>query len=93
MKDYANAHDKANIKPKGAFYRIRLPSRSPKYPPLYGVPFCVNDDISIRGMDRTLGSAKKLYRPSKGDAVVVKVLQDLGAIPFCKTNVSQTVLK
>jgi Asp-tRNA(Asn)/Glu-tRNA(Gln) amidotransferase A subunit family amidase len=91
METYAKELDAAHVKPKGTFSLLRLTAKNLKGP-LFGVPFCVNDDTSVRGMDRTLGSSKKLYKPSKGDAVIVRVLQDLGAIPFCKTNVSQTIL-
>ena len=42
-------------------------------------------------MDTTHGLAKYLYQPSDNSAVLVKVLRDLGAVPFCKTNVPQTL--
>lgn len=41
------------------------------------------------GMDTTHGFGKRLYNPASESAVIVKVLQDLGGIPFCKTNVPQ----
>ena len=60
--------------------------------PLHGVPFCVSDDIDIEGLDTTLGLSVNLYKPKLETAVVVRVLQQAGAIPFCKTNMSQTTL-
>ena len=41
-------------------------------------------------MDTVIGCSKNLYKPQAESAVIVKVLKDLGAIPFCKTNVPQT---
>jgi Asp-tRNA(Asn)/Glu-tRNA(Gln) amidotransferase A subunit family amidase len=59
--------------------------------PLHGVPICIKDDFNVEGMDTTHGYAKRLYNPAPDSAVVVKILQDLGAVPFCKTNVPQTL--
>ena len=60
--------------------------------PLHGIPFCVSDDFDIEGMDTTLGLSANLYKPRLESAVLVRVLQEAGAIPFCKTNMSQTTL-
>ena len=60
--------------------------------PLHGVPFCVKEDHDIEGMDTTLGLSTNLQQPKKDTAVVVKILQDAGGIPFCKTNLPQTTL-
>ena len=57
---------------------------------LHGVPFCVKDDHDIDGMDSTLGMSINLYKAARDSCVVVKVLMDAGAIPFCKTNLPQT---
>jgi Asp-tRNA(Asn)/Glu-tRNA(Gln) amidotransferase A subunit family amidase len=43
-------------------------------------------------MDTTLELVKYLYKPAADSAVIVKVLQDLGAVPFCKTNVPQGII-
>ena len=43
-------------------------------------------------MDTTLGLSVNLYKPATDTCVVVKVLMDAGAIPFCKTNLPQTTL-
>jgi len=59
--------------------------------PLHGIPFAVKDDTSVVGLDNTHGFAKRLYRPAPESAAIVKVLQDLGAVPFCKTNIPQTL--
>jgi len=38
-----------------------------------------------------MGLAKNLFRPATQSAAFVKSLIDLGAVPFCKTNVPQTI--
>ena len=60
--------------------------------PLHGVPFCVKDDHDIIGMDTTLGYSQNVYRPANRTATIVEVLMDLGAVPYCKTNVPQTLM-
>ena len=43
-------------------------------------------------MDSTLGMSINLYKAARDTCVVVKVLMDAGAIPFCKTNLSHTTI-
>ncbi|XP_066479884.1 vitamin D3 hydroxylase-associated protein-like [Tiliqua scincoides] len=59
---------------------------------LYGVPISIKDSIDCKGHDSTLGLVKRLNKPAAADAVVVQVLKQQGAVPFVKTNVSQTLL-
>ena len=61
--------------------------------PLHGLPVSIKDNCDVMGMDSTLGLGKRLYKPAGDHAVLVKVLMDLGAVPFCKTNVPQTLLR
>ncbi|KAF0293441.1 Fatty acid amide hydrolase 1 [Amphibalanus amphitrite] len=60
--------------------------------PLHGVPISVKDSIDLEGFDSTLGLAKYLDRPAASNAPLVQTLIDLGAVPFCKTNVPQTLM-
>ena len=41
-------------------------------------------------MDTVIGYSKNLNKPRTESAVLVRVFMDLGAVPFCKTNVPQT---
>lgn len=59
--------------------------------PLHGLPVAIKEDHNVEGMDTTLGFAKNLYKPVKGSAVLVKILLKLGAVPFIKTNVPQSL--
>jgi fatty acid amide hydrolase len=60
--------------------------------PLHGLPISVKEQIGVKGTDSTLGFAKYVFQPSATDAPIVAALKDLGAIPFCKTNVPQSLL-
>lgn len=59
--------------------------------PLHGVPVAIKDDHDVVEMDSTLGFAKNLYKPASKNSVPVQILIDLGAVPFCKTNVPQAL--
>ena len=59
--------------------------------PLHGLPFSVKDNIGVGGYDSTIGLSKYLHQPVECDAPLVSALKALGAIPFCKTNVSQVM--
>jgi Asp-tRNA(Asn)/Glu-tRNA(Gln) amidotransferase A subunit family amidase len=61
--------------------------------PLHGLPISVKDNINVEGMDSTLGFAKFVHKPEATNANIVKALMDLGAVPFCKTNVPQSLFK
>lgn len=66
---------------------------SNKKGPLHGLPFSVKDNIGVIGYDSTIGLSGFLNQPESEDAALVKALKNLGAIPFCKTNVPQTNLR
>ncbi|CAL8085987.1 unnamed protein product [Orchesella dallaii] len=59
--------------------------------PLHGLPIAVKEDHDIEGMDTTMGFAKLLYKPAKENATLVKILLKLGAVPFCKVNLPQSI--
>jgi Asp-tRNA(Asn)/Glu-tRNA(Gln) amidotransferase A subunit family amidase len=60
--------------------------------PLHGIPFAVKDDTFVAGMDSTFGFSCLLYKPSEKSAVMVQILESLGAVPFCRTNLPQGCL-
>lgn len=60
--------------------------------PFHGFPISIKDNCWVKGMDSTIGLAKFLYQPASKDAVIVQAFKGLGAVPFCKTNVPQTLL-
>ncbi|ODM90211.1 Fatty acid amide hydrolase 1 [Orchesella cincta] len=59
--------------------------------PLHGLPIAVKEDHDVEGMDTTMGFAKLLYKPAKENSTLVKILLKLGAVPFCKVNLPQSI--
>jgi len=59
---------------------------------LEGVPLSVKDDYDQKGFDTTCGLAARCGRPCKEDGLMVSLLRDAGAIPFCRTSTPQALL-
>lgn len=60
--------------------------------PLLGIPISIKDQIDVQGYDSSMGFSAKISQPAEQHAAIVQVVVDSGAIPFCKTNVPQTLL-
>ncbi|RDW85348.1 hypothetical protein BP5796_03673 [Coleophoma crateriformis] len=56
--------------------------------PLHGVPFSVKDQCRVKGTETTCGFVANLGTFDDEDCLLVKILKDAGAIPFCKTTLS-----
>jgi allophanate hydrolase len=56
--------------------------------PLWGIPFCVKDNIDVGGMTTTAACPAYAYQASQ-DAFSVRVLRKAGAILIGKTNLDQ----
>ncbi|KAM5355162.1 hypothetical protein ACJ41O_001808 [Fusarium nematophilum] len=50
----------------------------------HGVPVTLKDQFNVKGHDTTLGYTGRAFRPAEDDAVLVKMLKDLGA--WCETE-------
>ncbi|RQM07425.1 hypothetical protein DH86_00002869 [Scytalidium sp. 3C] len=61
--------------------------------PLHGVPMTVKDQFNLKGFDTTLGYVGMAYKPAGDDAVLVQILQDLGAVVIAKTNLPQSIMR
>ncbi|XP_035705299.1 fatty-acid amide hydrolase 1 isoform X2 [Folsomia candida] len=59
--------------------------------PLHGIPVSIKEHCNVVGMDSTMGFAQFLFRPAQEDAAIVQAIKLLGGIPFCKTNVPQSL--
>lgn len=61
--------------------------------PLHGVPCSIKDHFALKGYPVTMGLAKLKEKaktsPTKMDSAIVVALRQAGAIPFCKTTMTQ----
>ncbi|KAK5165894.1 uncharacterized protein LTR77_008818 [Saxophila tyrrhenica] len=61
--------------------------------PLHGVPVSIKDPFSYVGVASTIGFTSFLDNPLPTEhAPLVKILLELGAILYCKTNIPQTMM-
>ncbi|KAI5479103.1 amidase [Pseudohyphozyma bogoriensis] len=60
--------------------------------PLHGLPVSLKDQFDIEGVDSTMGFVSLIGKPAKSNSVLVDMLESLGAIIICKTNVPQTLM-
>lgn len=60
--------------------------------PLHGMPISLKEHINLTGLDSTVGIPSNLGKVSEEDAGAVLVLKELGALPFCRTNLPQTCI-
>ncbi|KMP02148.1 hypothetical protein CIRG_09971 [Coccidioides immitis RMSCC 2394] len=60
--------------------------------PLHGIPISLKDQFNVKGHDTTLGYVGRSFAPAKEDAVLVQILKDMGAVPFVKTNLPQSIM-
>jgi Asp-tRNA(Asn)/Glu-tRNA(Gln) amidotransferase A subunit family amidase len=61
--------------------------------PLHGVPISLKDHFKVKGSSVTLGFSSWLDRPViDHDGALAVVAKHLGAVPFVKTNIPQTML-
>ncbi|XP_060570943.1 vitamin D3 hydroxylase-associated protein-like isoform X2 [Ruditapes philippinarum] len=60
--------------------------------PLHGIPISLKESFYISGLDCTAGLGHFLQNPKTYDAVLVQVLKGLGAVPFVRTNIPQTMM-
>jgi amidase len=60
--------------------------------PLHGIPISLKDTFNIKGYDSSIGIASLAANPAKENAALVDILLEQGAVLYCKTNVSQTLM-
>jgi len=59
---------------------------------LHGIPISVKECYYVKNCDSTAGCPQFLHDPVDHDCLMVKTLKSFGGIPFCLTNVPQTML-
>ncbi|KAF2638234.1 amidase [Massarina eburnea CBS 473.64] len=60
--------------------------------PLHGLPISFKDNFNIVGKDSTLGFTSLVGKPATYNATLVDLLEKLGAIRYCKTNVPTAMM-
>lgn len=60
--------------------------------PLHGLPISIKDSFQVAGIQATLGLVAYLDDFSDTNSPLVEILVSLGAVPFVKTNVPQTLM-
>jgi Asp-tRNA(Asn)/Glu-tRNA(Gln) amidotransferase A subunit family amidase len=60
--------------------------------PLHGCPISIKECCGVEGQVTTIGLAKLATNVIKEDGVLIQVLKAAGGVPFCHTNIPQTML-
>ncbi|KAJ5805347.1 Amidase [Penicillium riverlandense] len=61
--------------------------------PLHGLPISFKDCFNIQGIPSSIGFTSFIKNgPVKSNSAMVQVLLELGAVPFVKTNIPQTMM-
>ncbi|OQE39114.1 hypothetical protein PENCOP_c007G08507 [Penicillium coprophilum] len=61
--------------------------------PLHGLPISIKDSFCVEGVQSTIGYVELLKdEPATANSALVKVLLDLGAVLYVKTNIPQTMM-
>ncbi|KAJ8519145.1 hypothetical protein ONZ45_g3862 [Pleurotus djamor] len=60
--------------------------------PLHGLPISLKDQFGIKGLETIMGYAAWIGEYAESDCVLVEMLYELGAVPFVRTNVPQTLM-
>ena len=59
--------------------------------PLHGVPISVKECYFVKNCDATGGMCQYVHQPVTEDALAVELMKSFGAIPYCLTNVPQSM--
>jgi amidase len=60
--------------------------------PLHGLPISFKDNFNIVGKDSTIGFTSLVDQPATYNATLVELLEKLGAVRYCKTNVPTAMM-
>ncbi|KAG9001108.1 hypothetical protein FRB90_011681 [Tulasnella sp. 427] len=60
--------------------------------PLHGLPISLKDQFCMKGLETIMGYVSWIGTVSDHDAAIVEILYELGANPFVRTNVPQTLM-
>jgi amidase len=60
--------------------------------PLHGLPISLKDNFNVKGKDSTVGFTSLVNDPAGHNATLVDMLEKLGAVRYCKTNVPTAMM-
>jgi Asp-tRNA(Asn)/Glu-tRNA(Gln) amidotransferase A subunit family amidase len=60
--------------------------------PLHGLPISLKDNFNVKGKDSTVGFTSLVNDPAKYNSTLVDMLEKLGAVRYCKTNVPTAMM-
>ncbi|KAF2751605.1 amidase [Sporormia fimetaria CBS 119925] len=60
--------------------------------PLHGLPISLKDNFNVTGFDSTVGFTSLVGKPASYNATLVDLLEKLGAVRYCKTNVPTAMM-
>ncbi|KAH3907241.1 hypothetical protein HBI56_183750 [Parastagonospora nodorum] len=60
--------------------------------PFHGLPISLKDNFNIKGKDSSVGFSSLVNDPAEYNATLVDVLENLGAVRYCKTNVPTAMM-
>ncbi|KAL8292750.1 hypothetical protein RQP46_001362 [Phenoliferia psychrophenolica] len=60
--------------------------------PLHGLPISLKEQFDIEGVEQTMGFVSQIGHISSKSAAMVTMLEGLGAVIHCRTNLPQTLL-
>ncbi|KAL0959790.1 hypothetical protein HGRIS_011476 [Hohenbuehelia grisea] len=60
--------------------------------PLHGLPISLKDQFTMKGLETIMGYVSWIGQHAEKDSVLVEILYELGAVPFVRTNVPQTLM-
>jgi amidase len=70
----------------------RAANPSAPWKSLHGLPISLKDSFNIPGFDSTIGMTVFANKPATEYSALPRLLLDLGAVLYCKTNVPQTMM-
>ncbi|UNI23606.1 Amidase [Purpureocillium takamizusanense] len=59
---------------------------------LAGIPVSLKDTIDVKGYDSSVGMTCNVHKPKAEDGPMARLLKDIGAVPYVKTNIPVTLL-
>ncbi|EDU47440.1 GatA Asp-tRNAAsn Glu-tRNAGln amidotransferase A subunit [Pyrenophora tritici-repentis] len=60
--------------------------------PLHGLPISLKDNFNVKGKDSTVGFTSLVNDPAVYNSTLVDMLEKLGAVRYCKTNVPTAMM-